>query len=108
RWLMTPAARPPADGFQERVPQSDVQTKIEMLVQRPAVVLFGTPPDLWTEMVYNTDVASPDDAPIIRAHDLGLRDAELIDYYGQRQPDRTIYQFDWPRGNFAAIRHAIG
>jgi hypothetical protein len=106
RWLMTPAARPPADGFQERVPQSYVQTAIEMQVQPPAVVLYGRPPDLWTEMVYNTDVAWPDDAPIIRAHDLGLRDAELIDYYGHRQPDRTIYRFDWGRGSLQRLGKA--
>jgi hypothetical protein len=106
RWMMTPAARPLADGFQERVPQSYVQTVIAMQVQAPAVVLYGTPPDLWTEMVYNTDVAWPDDAPIIRAHDLGLRDAELIDYYGQRQPDRTIYRFDWGRGSLQRLGKA--
>jgi hypothetical protein len=103
RWAMTPSARPPADGFQERVPQSYVQTAIEMQVQPPAVVLYGTPPDLWTEMVYNADVAWPDDAPIVRAHDLGLRDVELIDYYGQRQPDRTIYRFDWGRGSLQRL-----
>jgi 4-amino-4-deoxy-L-arabinose transferase-like glycosyltransferase len=106
RWAMTPSTRPPADGFQERVPQSYVQTAIEMQVQPPAVVLYGAPPDLWTEMVYNTDVASPDDAPIIRAHDLGSRDAELIDYYGQRQPDRTIYRFDWRRGSLQRLGKA--
>jgi 4-amino-4-deoxy-L-arabinose transferase-like glycosyltransferase len=106
RWLMSPTGRPPVDGFQERVPQSFVQTAIEMQVQTPAVVLYGTPPDLWTEMVYNTDVAWPDDAAIIRAHDLGLRDAELIDYYGQRQPDRTIYQFDWRRGSLKRLGQA--
>ena len=30
---------------------------------------------------------------------LGLRDAERIDYYGQRQPDRTIYRIHGSRGS---------
>jgi hypothetical protein len=88
------------------VPQSYVQTAIEMQVQPPAIVLFGTPPDLWTEMVYNTDVAWPDDAPIIHAHDLGVRDVELIDYYGEHQPARTIYRFDWKRGSLQRLGKA--
>jgi hypothetical protein len=95
RWAMTPSSRPPVDGFPEGLPQSQVQTVIEMQVERPAVVLYGMARDLWTEMAYNTDVAWPDDAPIIRAHDLGIRNDELIFYYGERQPNRTIYRFDW-------------
>ena len=47
------------------------------------------------EPVYNVDVAWPDDAQIIRAHDLGVeRDRELFDYYARRQPDRTVYLYD--------------
>jgi hypothetical protein len=94
KWAMAPSSRPPTDGFQEGVPQR-IQTMIESQVERPAVVLCGPSPKLWTEMVYNTDAASPDDAPIIRAHDLGVRNDELIDYYGEHQPNRTIYRFDW-------------
>jgi hypothetical protein len=106
KWAMTPSSRPPADGFQEGLPQSYVQTAIEMQAEAPAVVLYGTARDLWTEMVYNTDVAWPDDAPIIRAHDLGVRIDELIDYYGQRQPNRTIYRFDWDRGSLQRLGKA--
>jgi hypothetical protein len=37
----------------------------------------------------------PDDARIIRAHDLGPeRNRELFRYYAQRQPQRTVYRFD--------------
>jgi hypothetical protein len=107
KWLLAPpGSRPLADGFQERVPQSYVQSRIDELARPPAVVLFGKSPDLWTQMAYNTDVAWPDDAPIIRAHDLGLRDAELIDYYGQLQPERTICQFDWVRGSIRFLGKA--
>ena len=104
--LVQPGTHPLADGFQERVPQSYVEKRIEELVRPPAVVLFGVSPDLWTEMAYNTDVAWPDDAPIVRAHDLGARDAELVDYYGQLQPERMICQFDWGRGSIRFLGKA--
>ncbi len=105
KWAMTSSSRPPTDGFQEGVPQQ-IQTMIEMQVERPAVVLCGPSPNLWTEMVYNTDVAWPDDAPIIRAHDLGARNDELIDYYGERQPNRTIYRFEWDHGSLQRLGKA--
>jgi hypothetical protein len=106
KWLLSSTGCPPRDGFQEVAPQSMVERGIAQVVKPPAVVLFGQPPDLWTEMAYNTDVAWPDDAPIIRAHDLGERDVELIDYYGQLQPERTIYQFDWRRGSLKTLGKA--
>ena len=65
-------------------------------VQKPAVVLFryaaGENPI--EEPVYNLDVAWPDDAPIVRAHDLGERNREIFAYYARVQPDRTFYLFD--------------
>jgi 4-amino-4-deoxy-L-arabinose transferase-like glycosyltransferase len=66
-------------------------------VERPAIILFRyTPGDNTNEEpVYNVDVVNPDDAPIIRAHDLGpQRNRELFAYYAQRQPDRNVYHFD--------------
>jgi len=68
-------------------------------VKKPAIVLFRyvshEPENDFYEPVYNWDVAWPDDAPIIRAHDLGAaRNRELFDYYARIQPDRTVYQFD--------------
>jgi hypothetical protein len=45
------------------------------------------------EPVYNTDVAWPDDAPLIRAHDLGARNIELFRYYAHRDPTRRVYRF---------------
>lgn len=66
-------------------------------VQAPAVVLFRYAPrsPYDQEPVYNWDVAWPDDAPIIRAHDLGdEQDRELFQYYAKLQPQRGIYRFD--------------
>jgi hypothetical protein len=66
-------------------------------VQTPAIVLYRFHPgeNVNEEPVYNIDVVNPDDAPIIRAHDLGVeRDRELFDYYAKRQPARTVYLYD--------------
>lgn len=66
----------------------------------PALVLYRYVPGVYAdgtgnyhdEPVYNVDVAWPDDAPIIRAHDLGPnRDRQIIDYYARIQPERKIY-----------------
>ena len=65
-------------------------------LRKPAVVLFRYAPgeNPIEEPVYNFTVASPDDAPIIRAHDLGDRNREIFEYYARVQPDRTFYRFD--------------
>jgi hypothetical protein len=66
-------------------------------VRRPAVVLFPYHPggNFFEEAVYNTDVAWPDDASIIRAHDLGARNHEIFEYYARLSPGRTFYLFDF-------------
>ena len=64
---------------------------------KPAVVLFRYHPgdNYFEEPVYNWDVAWPDDAAIVRAHDLGpQRDREIVKYYAARQPQRAFYLFD--------------
>jgi hypothetical protein len=65
-------------------------------VQKPAVVLFRWAPgeNPIEEPVYNFDVAWPDDARIIRAHDLGERNRDIFAYYARIQSDRTFYLFD--------------
>lgn len=62
----------------------------------PAIVLFAYRfgDSIVEEPVYNSDVAWPDDAPLIYAHDLGARNAELFRYYALRQPERRVYRFD--------------
>jgi hypothetical protein len=46
------------------------------------------------EPAYNNDVAWPDDARVVRAHDLGERNVELFRYYARVQPARHVYRFD--------------
>ena len=75
----------------------DVDRQLATIGHRPAVVLFAYDPQRNTneEPVYNADVAWPDDAAVVRAHDLGpARDAELFAYYAARQPDRFAYRYD--------------
>jgi len=70
-------------------------------VEKPALVLYrywklkpGEQRNFNDEPVYNVDVADIDKAPIIRAHDLGDRDREIIDYYAKIQPERHVYIVD--------------
>jgi len=65
-------------------------------VQAPAVVLFRFAPTDKSveEPVYNDDVIWPDDAPIIRAHDLGPRNIEIARYYAAHRPNRQFYLLD--------------
>ncbi|HEV7299504.1 MAG TPA: hypothetical protein VGN72_09090 [Tepidisphaeraceae bacterium] len=78
-------------------------------VDAPAIVLFRYTPGYATpheEPVYNVTTAWPDDAAIIRAHDLGDRNAELFAYYAQRQPDRNVYRFDRATGQLTFLGRA--
>jgi hypothetical protein len=67
-------------------------------VKQPALVLFRYKQGVDSpheEPVYNIDVVNIDDAPIIKAHDLGpARNAEIIRYYAERQPNRRVYLCD--------------
>ncbi len=44
---------------------------------------------------YNLDVAWPDDAPVVKALDLGPRNVELARHYADRQPDRAFFRYDF-------------
>jgi hypothetical protein len=70
-----------------------------------AVVLFTFDPqrDISTEPVYNIDVAYPDEARIVRAHDLGPRDGEIIRYYAARQPGRVFYRYEESSGKLILL-----
>jgi hypothetical protein len=67
-------------------------------VKPPALVLFLDAPNDYNfadEPTYNDDVPFPDDAPIIRAHDLGDdRNKILFAYYSKFQSRRRVYIFD--------------
>jgi hypothetical protein len=68
------------------------------LPKTPAVVLFRFDPMVGSfhdDPVYNDSVSWPNDAPIIRARDLGPeKDRDIFKYYAQRQPDRVFYVYD--------------
>jgi hypothetical protein len=72
-----------------------VYNELPEKVQRPALVLFSYKSgvdNVHEEPVYNIDVVNIDDAPIIKAHDLGpARNSEIIRYYAERQPNRRVY-----------------
>jgi hypothetical protein len=75
-------------------------------VEAPAIVLYRFRPgdNVNEEPVYNIDAASPDDAPIIRAHDLGVdRNRELFAYYAARQPTRMVYLYDRAKHQLAPL-----
>ncbi len=64
-------------------------------IKGTAIVLFRFPRNnVHEEPVYNADVAWPDDARVIRAHDRGSQNAELFRYFAQRQPQRSVYLYD--------------
>lgn len=61
-----------------------------------AVLLFpfGSRHKIDEEPVYNAGVAWPDDARIIRAHDLGPRNREIYSYYARLQSDQLFFVYD--------------
>ncbi len=65
-------------------------------IEGRAVLFIRRPNGLSAEMecVYNHDVAWPDDARVVRLHDLGSRNARAIDYYTRIQPDRRFFLLD--------------
>jgi hypothetical protein len=73
-----------------------VREAIAKLPHKPAVVLFRYDPKIPgdEEPVYNMESAWPDDAAVIRAHDLGPRNVEIFRYYAARQPERAFYLYD--------------
>ncbi|MDB5319038.1 MAG: hypothetical protein JWN40_669, partial [Phycisphaerales bacterium] len=65
-------------------------------INRLAIVLFKFDPErmVHEEPVFNTEAAWPDDARVIRAHDLGEENARLFAYYAKRSPERGVYRYD--------------
>jgi hypothetical protein len=86
--------------------------KLAAAVDAPAVVLFTFHPgdNSVEDPVYNDDVIWPDDAPIIRAHDLGSRNIEIARYYASRQPSRKFYLLDRREnaGRHTLLLHPLG
>jgi len=74
---------------------------------KPALVFFRSLPDnesAWRhEQVYNVEGAPIDASPVVRARDLGPRNIELVRYYADRQPERTVYIFHQEAGQLQRI-----
>lgn len=69
----------------------------ELVHGERSVVLFRFAPGVnnpQEEPVFNAGVAWPDDAAVVRAHDLGARNAELFAYYARHDPERVAYLYD--------------
>ncbi len=83
---------------------ADVERKLSE-ISRPSVVLFHFDPanDPNEEPVYNVDVPWPDDARVIRAHDLGVQNVLLYRYYAARSPHRMIYLYDENNGELREL-----
>jgi len=79
-----------------------VDHQLATLDHTPAVVLFHFDPardNPHVEPVYNTDVAWPDDAPVIRAHDLDdPANRRIYAYYARQSPARAFYRYNRAAG----------
>jgi hypothetical protein len=85
------------DDFEEPQSLRAVDRALAPLATAPSIVLFrfGPGANPLAEPVYNADVAWPDDARVIRAHDLGdAANRRLMGYYASRQPERRVYRYD--------------
>jgi hypothetical protein len=75
-----------------------INLTLDHLPPRPSLVMFRFNPKInsyHSEPVYNTGVAWPDDALIVRAHDLGDNEnINLYRYYAQLNQDRDVYLYD--------------
>jgi hypothetical protein len=95
--LTLPGIAPGARDERWIAPTLELNARLPQLVRQPALVLFRYHPDSspHEEPVYNVDVAWPDDAPIVRAHDLGPEaNMRLVRYYARHQPGRHLYRVD--------------
>jgi hypothetical protein len=73
-----------------------VDKALREIEHRPAIVLFRYDPErmIHEEPVFNTEDAWPDDAAVIRAHDLGDENVRLFAYYAKLSPARAVYRYD--------------
>ncbi len=111
------------DQYFETPELEEIDRTISRQVSPPAVVMFHFNRDTLigggkvtndpsAEPVFNASVAWPDDAPIIRAHDLnpdvsavgkpGDLDHPLYEYYARIDPKRVFYLYD--RGGLTKLR----
>jgi hypothetical protein len=85
------------DDFEGAQVLREVDHELAKVEGTPSLVLirFGAGCNPSLEPVYNADVAWPDDAGVIRAHDLGDEvNGRLFAYYAGRDPGRRVYRYD--------------
>ncbi|MDB5319791.1 MAG: hypothetical protein JWN40_1422 [Phycisphaerales bacterium] len=88
------------DDFEGSEYLRSIDRKLDGLADRNSLVLFrfGEEDNPLVEPVYNSGVAWPDDARVIRAHDLGnVANLKLFEYYARRDPSRRVYRYDRAR-----------
>ena len=111
---MTPELRPDIrDGCVPPMPLTALlHRQLEETVGPGSVVLvrYRAGDNPVEDPVYNDDVVYPDDAPVIRAHDLGPRNVEIARYYAQHQSWRRFYLLDRKEnaGRTSLLLHPLG
>jgi len=99
RILRDDALNFPAVRFNQQLPS---------MVERPALVLYrftGMTENVDDEPVYNVDVANPDEAPVVRAHErTPEQNRVLFRHYAAHQPARRVYLADRSRVTEAGYR----
>lgn len=92
----------------EPLPSPLLRKAHEVLNGERAVVLFrwSSGHNWKAEPVYNLDAIWPDDEEVIRAHDLGPRDSEIVDYYAARDPQRVFFVWDLGKDELRRIATA--
>jgi hypothetical protein len=88
----------------EPLPSALLRTVHDLHGERAVILFRWDRRQNWkAEPVYNSEVSWPDDAEVVRVHDLGSRDTALIEYYAARQPDRILFIWDQKRDELRRI-----
>jgi hypothetical protein len=102
-----PEVRRQPDRFMSAPYLADINQKLADLQNTPAVVLFkyeSGRTDLHEEPVYNLDAARIDDAPVIRAQDLGdSENHRLYAYYAALPTPRFVYRYSRTTGELTPL-----
>jgi hypothetical protein len=97
------------DQYFTPVRLKSIDQAIATLPRKPAVVLvrWQSNGNMDEEVVFNADVAWPDDAAVVRAQDLSAeQNRRLIAHYAARQPGRMFYRFEPVSGELVELGRA--
>lgn len=89
-----------------KLPMEAAIREFEKTIDGPGILLVRWGPENapHAEVVYNVHNVWPDNAKLIRAHDLGeAANQKLFRYYAQRQPARKVYLFDRDARTFTEL-----